>query len=290
MVGNMYQKINGVCEELEIETTNESYVYIDGMPLQDYGIDIVLTSQEPISPPLTNKTVSIPGRAGAWDFGAEIEPRIISLDCVFPRQSYTELKTQIREINALLFDEYGKPKNVKLVMGDELDVYINARVSTGIEIDRTWQRGLATIEFTAHDPFKYSNVFSDEIVWGSEEITFEWDLPFGHEGFPGTLRIQEDSTIFISVTGIAIQPIIEINGQADNLIIEANGHEIKFDNFKGSDFIIDIEHYSVIKDGKETLRGVEFREFLLMPGNNEIKVSGRNMDISFFIRHRDKFN
>ena len=286
----MYQLVDGIWQELETEQRTESHVYIDGNLLQDYGIDVEITSQEPINPPIFNRTLSIPGMPGAWDFGGELEPRMIVLDCVFPHQSYSDLKKQIREFNKLLFDEYGKPKEVKLVFGDEMDVFINARVSAGIDVDRTYKRGLASVEFVAHDPFKYSNVFSDEIVWGSEEITFEWDLPFGHEGFPGTLRIQEDSTIFISVTGIAIQPIIEINGQADNLIIEANGHEIKFDNFKGSDFIIDIEHYSVIKDGKETLRGVEFREFLLMPGNNEIKVSGRNMDISFFIRHRDKFN
>src|SRR5690625_4940994 len=105
----------------------EARVWIDDELLQDEGITVLLSSEEPALPSMRNISVTVPGRHGSYDFGAYFEPRNFTLNCVFPRQSYSDLKAQIREFNRLLVDAYGRPKTVKLRFGDEVDKYYNVR-------------------------------------------------------------------------------------------------------------------------------------------------------------------
>ena len=85
--------------DLLTEGAYESRVWIDDVLLQDKGITVLLSSDEPAIPSMRNVSVSVPGRHGAYDFGAYLEPREFTLNCVFPRQSYTDLKRHIRELN-----------------------------------------------------------------------------------------------------------------------------------------------------------------------------------------------
>lgn len=288
MSNNMYYLDNGVWRELEQVTSNESYFYIDGKPLQDYGIDVELTSQEPISPPLTNDVLFVPGKSGAYDLGARLEPRVITLDCLFPRQTYSDLKRQIREFNKLLFDDFGEPKEFKLISGDEPDVYYNVRLSSGINIDRTSSRGRALIELTAYDPYAYSNYLSEEITWGSEVITFEFNYLLGHEGLGGEVKVTSPQTVNVTVEGLAINPVFEIIGTANDLTISAIGYEFTIPDFVNTEWSIDFQKYVVYKNGQETM--IEIRDFALMPGNNEIKITGTNINVDMRIKYRDKFN
>ena len=100
--------------DLFTEGAYEARVWIDEVLLQDEGIAVLLTSEEPALPSMRNISVTVPGRHGAYDFGAYLGQREFTLNVVFPRQSYTELKRQIREFNRKFVDEYGRPKTVKL--------------------------------------------------------------------------------------------------------------------------------------------------------------------------------
>src|SRR5690625_2110931 len=93
----------------------------DDVLVQDEGIAVVLPSEAPAPPSMRNMGVTVPGRHGAYALGAYFEPRDFTLNCVFPRQPYDDLKAQIREFNRLLIDAYGRPKTVKLRFGDEID-------------------------------------------------------------------------------------------------------------------------------------------------------------------------
>lgn len=270
------------------DDVRESRVWIDDQLLQDEGITVLISSEEPALPSMRNISVSVPGRHGAYDFGAYLEPREFTLNVVFPRQSYTDLKRQIREFNRRFIDIYGRPKTVKLRFGDEVDKFYYVRLTDGVPVERAAERGFLSLKLVAYDPYAYSLVMADEVLWGSEIITFEWDYMFGHTG-NNVNRIQSDAEIIYTVEGEAVQPIIEISGKAEGLIIEANEYVIMFDSFTGTDFVLDFEKYVVIKNGEETLEGVEFREFILFPGNNTLKVTGRNMDISLKVNYRDKY-
>src|SRR5690606_26069688 len=136
--------------------TDESRVWIDDVLLQDEGIAVLLSSEEPALPALRNLSVTVPGRHGAYDFGAYFEPREFTLNIVFKRQDYADLKRDIRKLNRRFVDDYGRPKTVKLRFGDEVDKYYNVRVTQAIPVERTAERGFLTLGLTAYDPYAYS--------------------------------------------------------------------------------------------------------------------------------------
>src|SRR5699024_278689 len=115
-------------DEMLADGAAESRVWIDDELLQDAGILVLLSSEEPATPSVRNISVSVHGKHGAYDFGGYLEPREFTLNIVFPRQSYADLKRKIRAFNRRFFDDYGRPKTVKLHFGDEVDKYYNARI------------------------------------------------------------------------------------------------------------------------------------------------------------------
>src|SRR5690606_4911442 len=131
----------------------------------------------------------------AYDFGGWFEPRQFTLNVVFPRQSYTDLKQQIRKFVRKFTDEYGRPKTVKLRFGDEVDKYYNVRVTQAIPVERAAERGYLSLGLTAYDPYAYSTVMADEVVWGNEVVTFEWNYLLGMGGTGGGFTVTSPQTI-----------------------------------------------------------------------------------------------
>lgn len=163
------------------ENAVEARVWIDDILLQDLGITVLLNSEEPALPAMRNFNVTIPGKHGALDLGAYLEPRQFELNCVFARQSYTELKRSILELNTLLVDENGHPKTVKLRFGDDEHKWFIVRLTDGIPMDRIAERGFCTIVLTAYDPFAYApaTYYDPDVVGDYAESVHRWE--FGGE-------------------------------------------------------------------------------------------------------------
>lgn len=276
--------------DLLTEGAYESRVWIDDVLLQDKGITVLLSSDEPALPSMRNVSVSVPGRHGAYDFGAYLEPREFTLNCVFPRQSYTDLKRHIREFNQLFVDEYGRPKTVKLRFGDEVDKFYNVRLTGGIPVERVAERGFITINLTAFDPYAYSLVNANEVTWGSEIITFEsTTYTFGYEGAPSRVKITAPTSIKYEVIGYAVQPVIEISGSADNLTLTNGNQSFTLEKFSDVDWRIDTESKTVFKDGKNAFAELVGDFLTFERGVNELTITGRNIDVELSIKYRDKY-
>ena len=274
------------CEEL----TTYSNVWIDDVLLQDeFEADVLLNSEEPALPALRNLSVTVPGRHGAYDFGAYFEPREFTLNIVFKRQDYADLKRDIRKLNRLLVDDYARPRTLKLRFGDEVDKYYNVRVTQAIPVERAAERGFITLGLTAFDPYAYSMVLADEVVWGSEIITFEWNYLLGMGGTGGGFTITRPQTIPIYVDGESLRPIIEIDGSANGLTISANGKSFKLPNFIATKWIIDGENYVVKRNGVEDLSALtgDFTE--LLHGDNNVTITGTAMNFDITIKYRDRY-
>ena len=273
------------------EGAYESRVWIDDYLLQDEGITVLLPSEEPALPSIRNISVSVPGRHGAYDFGGYLEPRQFTLHILFPRQSYTALKQQIRAFNRRFIDEWGRPKTVKLRFGDEVDKYYNVRVTSDIPVDRSAERGFLTIGLTAFDPYAYSLVNANEVVWGSEVVTFEWNYMLGMGGTGGGdgYSVKRPETISIYVDGEALRPVFEIDGTARGLTISANGRSFRLPDFSDERWIIDGENYVVRRGGVEDL-GVMDGDFIeLTRGDNDVRIAGSNLDFDLTIKYRDRY-
>lgn len=265
-------------------------IIIDGKNISEFGFDVESGHDDPLTPTFEHKLLHIPGRAGAWNFGSEIKERLFSFNLKIHERFHDRMQQAFNELVAFLFDEYGQPRLVKIVREYEPDKFIMAKVAVQLTPDRMTDEGALVLPFIAEDPYKYSRALADEVVWGSREITFQWNYLMGHKGAGDStgVKITANKTIQVDVAGLAIQPVFEIEGTASNLRIECGKYSFQLPNFSNLNWIIDFEKYVVYRDGTETM--IDMNKFYLLPGTNAIRVTGSGLSIDMRIKYRDRFN
>lgn len=260
----------------------------DNYRLEDFNIRGYLDHEHSATPEYRRKSIPIPGMPGRWDFGTELGSRPFNLFFNSTESSRIELQQSLNEFVAFLHDEFGNPRIIKMSFDYEPDKFYYVKVDEPITPERLAHAYKYPVGFIAGDPFKYSNTFADEVTWGSEIITFEYHYLLGREGVNGGVKVTGPQTLNVPVDGLAVQPTFEINGTANNLTISANGYSFTLPNFTNTSWIIDFEKYVVFRNGKDTM--IEIRDFILMPGDNAVKITGSNINIDMRIKYRDKFN
>jgi phage-related protein len=255
-----------------------SDVFIDDVKLQDLGMTVRLSSQEPMLPGVRSNSIVIPGRQGAYDFGAFFDVREFALDCVFRRQDYADLKAQIRDFVRMFIDDYGRPKSVKLRFGDEPDKYYDVKMSAGIPVERLAGLGTFTLPLVAHDPMAKFVVPSDEITMDSDIPVISdllWDTGLSNRTImaPTTFTIINNGTTAIRFT-------YKIVGSGTNVALTANGKTFSLGTFSGKTIDVDGESYLVKINGVNdlTLTNGDFIE--LLPGVNEVNVTGSGLNFT----------
>lgn len=261
----------------------------DNYRLEDFGFRAYMEHEHEAVPSIKRKAIAIPGRPGTWNFGSEIGERHFNIPLKVTDHDRIELQRKQSAFVAFLFDEFGKPRPIKMTFDYEPDKHYTVEISSSVSPNNAihFFRAMG-LPLVASDPYKYSNELSEDVVWGSETITFEYDYLLGHEGLGGSVKVNGPQTIDLDVGGLAVQPIFEVDGTANNLKISANGYEFTLPNFVNTKWEVDFQKYLVWQDGTETM--IEIRDFHLMPGRNKIKIEGNNIDINLRIKFRDKFN
>jgi phage-related protein len=257
---------------------SEASVWIDDIELQSLGIDVRLASDEPMFPDVRQQSITIPGRHGAYDFGASFDVRKFELDCVFPRQSYTELKQQIRDFVALFVDSYGRPKTVKLRFGDELDKYYSVKIGGNVPINRLATRGAFRLPLVAYDPIAKSVVTSDNLVMDSDTPILSdilWDAGLSNRTITGPT-----SFTIINNGSVAINFTYKIVGSGTNVTLTANGRTFSLGSFSGKTVEVDGESFLVKIDGVNDLTMTSGYFIELVPGVNDVSVSGSGLNFT----------
>lgn len=268
----------------------ETSVSIDGVRLADIGVHVLAPSQEPMVPILRNQVLTVPERHGSYDFGAYLGERNLDIACGFNNQaSLGDSQRLIRDLTRLLFDNYGRPKTVEVIYDYEPDIFYMARLSSTVPLERIVRAGKFTLPMIAYDPFGYSRVTSDEVTWGSETITFEYNYLLGHEGTGGMIEINSPSEVPIDVEGVSASPIFEIDGSAAELTVSANGYSFALPEFSEESWVLDFEKYTVTRGGDNAFNEVPLRDFVLETGSNVINVAGKDISVEMRIKFRDKF-
>lgn len=267
-------------------------VIIDGVDLtEDLGLKVLADTSDEMLPDVQNYSVNIPGRHGEYSFNSWMQPRKFSIDLLIPPQaSRMDVQVIAREFNRLLLDRFGNPKEVTLSFDFEPYKHYNVKLTSSIDIDRRVRMGFFTAEFTAYDPFAYSNVYADEIAWGSEEITFEYQYLLGHEGIGGSVKVTSPITLEnVYVDGYTVKPVFEISGSASSLTISSSGGSFTLPTFSNATWTIDCEKYLVMKNGANAYGDVVLGKFVLDPGKNTVVIRGSGINVDIRIKFRDKF-
>lgn len=265
-------------------------IILDGTHISELGFEAEPFYEDPITPFLEHKTVAIPGRVGFWDFGTESREKPFAFNLTLHNRFQDNIQSAYNKLVKLLFDEYGRAKTIKLVREYEPDKFYYVKVAEQLIPERLVDEGRLILRLIAFDPFKYSKNYADEITWGSKEITFESEFLLGHTNDfgGGSVHVTGPQSFNITVSGIAVQPTIYIEGSANNLTLSANGHSFSLPNFTNEIWEIDVNHYVAFRNNQETI--IDIREFFLLPGDNKIQIDGDNIDIELSVKFRDKYN
>lgn len=255
----------------------------------ELGIRAKVSSTYPASPGLRNYSVTIPNMPGAHDMGADLEPFGMDLRCNVLEESHIDLQFTARELKAMLFDQYGKPKTVKLAFQFEKEKFYWIRVQSSISLERLVPMGKFTIPVIAYDPFLYARDYAEDIVWGSETIDFQDNYLLGHEGATPQTNVTGSTTLDYYVDGLALKPYITISGSANNLTITNNGQVLTFPNFTNAEWVLDCEEYEVYKNGALDYDSIKLRDFWLYEGNNSVAIDGDNINITISMKYRDRY-
>ena len=89
---------------------------------KDFGLIPLQGYQHPIISSLTDKTVKIPGVPGEYYFGTEIGTKSFSIPLGIIEQDKNILQQKLNKLVSFLFDQYGKPRLIKMVFSYEPDV------------------------------------------------------------------------------------------------------------------------------------------------------------------------
>lgn len=126
---------------------------LGGKSAKELGIIMLRSSQRPVLPGTVDRTLAIPGRHGAWDFGADLSARQFELECALIADDIPSREATISALAAHLVDQTGRPRELDLIFDAVPDRKFRVRYSGTLPIDRLAHTGRFTLPLVAFDPF-----------------------------------------------------------------------------------------------------------------------------------------
>ncbi|WP_373807963.1 phage tail domain-containing protein [Jeotgalibaca porci] len=264
-------------------------VRVNGKHESEFGLVQVMGHTNPATPEFSNQWESIPGNSESYYFGTKIEPKPLSIPFLILDCTIEEAQERVDKYIPIFMDDLGNPEEVELIYDYDLNRYYKARlISVSGPTRENYRMSSLELNFMAYDPHRYSTVQNDEVTWGSEVLTFSSSIyTLGHENSSAEFTLAGPGTIPVNVTGLALHPVIKIEGSATSLIIENAGKKIEIGTFDNASWIIDTGKYISWLNGTEKI--IKMDKFMLRNGLNNIKFTGSNLNIEVTLRFRDRW-
>ena len=262
---------------------------IGGVHLErDLGLHLLAESEETVIPQVRQESVVIPGRHGEIVFDSYLESKRLFPSVLIPRQATLyDVQDILRKVVSLLVDEYGRPKDVKVVYDYEPDKYMVARMNGYLSPERISTAGKFLIPLYANDPFLYSSLKSNEITWGSDtpmmaEIQWNTGVTEVFISSPQTVTIVNSGTITSRLSFF-------LEGSGTNVSIKLNGKTFSLGTFSNTSWDVRGEDYTIFKNGSYNISDYSGEFLELKPGSNTISFSGTGMNLNFSESNRFKY-
>lgn len=252
---------------------------LDNYTFEDFGHIEEFGHVHPSTPEFSDKTISIPGRPGLLSFGTQIGAKQFTFSLkVFVRDRY-ERQRRKNNFVAFLFDAYRQPKTFKLTLDYEPDKYYLAKVSSQITPEMLAVMDQFELTVVANDPDKYFISKSNEITWENDVIPIYSDILWMTG--KGIYTITSPTTIEIVNNGtLAQRANFTINGTGTNVTFQANGKSFSLGTFRNTTFEIDGKTYSVKKNGIDSFSMLSGKFIELLPGINNLKITGTSLNFT----------
>lgn len=270
---------------------SEYAVYFDDVNVEDLGIRMRTGHEHPLLAGTRDMTTTIPGVAGAYDYGADLESIPFNLPFQVDKETPIKLQRTLRGIKSILLDGKGKPRYFKLRFGYEPDRYYNVRYNSGIPLDRLiGGRGRFDIPLICFEGFSQSVAKNNEINWWSESIdwysSYTWEQRGGN-----TVQVNRSTVVNEFVNGSDQKPIIHVNGRGLNVTIGWGGKVINLGSFISAEWVIDLEEREVSRNGANAMHLIkgDWLTIELQQGNNEVTINGSGLNLTYSVEYRDRY-
>jgi len=261
---------------------------LDNYTFQDFGLIEEFGHVHPSTPEFSEKTISIPGRPGLLSFGTEIGAKQFTFPLkVFVRDRF-ERQRRKNNFVAFLFDAYRQPRTFKLTLDYEPDKYYWAKVGGQITPEMLVVMDQFELTLIANDPTKYFLLDADEIRMGSHIPVRSHVRPSRH-----AFTVTDNQTIkLINDGSLAVRPRISISGSATNLTVRnaRNGQSFSMNNIASNKpVIVEGERYLVTEGGVDTFSKLSGKFLDLLPGENNLAISGSNMNLTVSFKYKNQY-
>lgn len=259
----------------------------DQYRLDDFGLKVIDVFEDPSSTPFTENTMQVPRNDITLLISELSQPRPIKVIANMNKPTHLDIEVTLNKLVNILYDDEGKRKKLKLSLDHWQGKYVYAYIATEVRSDRRRNLGSVELNFICYDPNRYSGVFANEVMWGSEVIDFTSSYKLGHEGNPEGTQVSgnAEERIELTVDGLTVYPKIIVEGSSNALQIIANGQTINLPSFTNSNWVI--EQFTTTRNSQEVF--VNARKFKLKPGKNTVILRGNNKNFKINFEYRDRY-
>ncbi len=150
---------------------------LDGKTPAELGVALLRGHEHSILPRTDDRLVSVSGRHGSWDFGADLRVRDFTLPLEFVGcANRQELQDRIRAFAAFLVDAHGNPRTMRLTFDTEPGLFYNVRYSGRLPVKRLMESGQFDLPLVAVEPWAQAveeTVVVETITESPQEIPLE---------------------------------------------------------------------------------------------------------------------
>lgn len=266
---------------------------LGGVPAKELGIIMISSSRRPILPNTVDRTMPIPGRHGAWDFGADLGPRVFGLDCALIEQDAVALQLAVERVAALLLDKHGRPRELTLRLDIRPEREYTVRYSGSLPVDRIIGLGRFTLTLVAFDPHSYAGIADYDEGPYQYDTGLKYNTGLRYPNPTGfNWRYGEQHSSLYNHSSLVTPLIVTIAGSVSGVKItnRTNSQSMTLTTtLSNQTLVIDGAKATITRNGQNAMSGLVAGDFVqLEPGANQLvfEGTGPNATVTFGWRHR----
>lgn len=269
-------------------------ITIDDKRLEDFGLYLEEGQQHPATPYFQHNTMEIAGMPGVWDFGTEIREKRFEFPIATNGIERFEMQRRINSLVAFLCDEFGKPREIKLVFDYEPDKFYTAKLAEQFVPDMVKPFTRFYLPFIAFDPFKYAsaNQYDPKENYKYDE-QYLYDIGLMYDN-PKSFKWQYSKHYsgVNNYSSLATHFVIEIQGTVQNGSITnlENNQKLTLPNISNGKLVVDGKRFAIIRNGTAILEGSNYNFFDIQPGEVGFLFEGDNAHATVTYKWLHKFN
>lgn len=266
----------------------------DKYRFNDFGLVQEEGHNHPPFPNIQNKTMSIPGRPGSWYFGTEKGPKPLYFPLATQGRDRGKLQRSLNDFVAFLFDEYGNPREIKIVYDYEPDKFYIARVNESFDVTRVRPFASFVLPMVAYDPYKYAtaNQYDPKEDYRYDQ-DYEYDIGLMYDN-PKSFQWQYERHYsgINNYSSLVTDFMIEIQGTVTNPSVTNlnTNQKLTMPSINNGRLVIDGKRFVVIRNGQDILEGSNYNFFDIQPGEVGFLFEGENPNATVTYKWLHKFN